>query len=75
MLHIKVGRIVSIYCVVPLVTWSCFRGYKMSGGDTSFGQSAATGFLVKQEIPQSDIRGRLKRAHGDAYMGASGVRR
>ena len=54
-----------------------FEGYKISGGGTSFGQSATTEFLVKQDIPQSDIHihALLQSAYGDVYMGASGVRR
>jgi hypothetical protein len=37
-----------------------FEGWKMAGRDTSFPQSAATEFLVKQEIPTSDGHARLQ---------------
>ena len=43
--------------------------------DVSFRLRAVTEFLVKEEIPATDIHYRLQRVYGDACMGASSVRR
>lgn len=42
----------------------------MAGRDMSFRPSAVTSFLVKQNVPESDLHALLQRAYGDASMGA-----
>jgi len=47
----------------------------MADNNVSFRQRAVTEFLVKEEIPATDIHHRLQRVYGDMCMGASSVRR
>ena len=47
----------------------------MADNDMSFRQRAVIEFLVKEEIPASEIHQRLQRAYGSVCMGASSVRR
>ena len=47
----------------------------MADNDTSFRQRAVTEFLVKEEIPASEIHQSLQHAYGRVCMGASSVRR
>jgi len=47
----------------------------MADKDISFRQRAVIEFLVKEEIPATEIHQRLQRAYGSLCMGASSVRR
>jgi len=47
---------------------------KMADNNMSFHQRAVIEFLVKEEIPASEIHQRLQRAYGSVCMGASSVR-
>jgi len=46
---------------------------KMADNDMSFCQRAVIEFLVKEEIPATEIHQRLQRAYGSVCMGASSV--
>ena len=48
---------------------------KMADNDMSFRQRAVIEFLVKEEIPATEIHHRLQHAYGSVCMGASSVRR
>ena len=48
---------------------------KMADNDMSFRQRAVIEFLVKEEIPATEIHQRLQRAYGSVCMGSSSVRR
>jgi len=47
----------------------------MAGKDASFRQNAVREFLVKEELPATDIHARLQSEQGDVCMGGNIVRR